>query len=267
MANIKIDLIALDVDGTLLRDDHTLSQATKEVLYEYSRLGTKIALATGRGPTSCFRLIEELELETPLITHNGAVLFNPVNQEVVYQTGYLAHELSAIFTYCRERKLQFDLSTALDMYVEQILPGTEETYKLFQVDPIVVERCDSIEEQIVKFTILSDSSTLDQVYQELRLLFPKYNIIRSGETFIDIIHPRATKGKGLLHLLDILNLKADHVIAFGNYDNDLEMLQYARLGVAMANSPEHVIAQADDVAPSNNEDGVAFYLQKLLNYK
>ena len=90
------------------------------------------------------------------------------------------------------------------------------------------------------------------------------NIVRSGEYFIDIMKEGTTKGKALAMLANHLNVKPKDVVAIGNYYNDLDMLQYAGLGIAMDNSPEDVKAAADVVTLSNNEDGVRLALEKWV---
>ncbi|WP_202078328.1 HAD family hydrolase [Caldalkalibacillus salinus] len=262
MTDIK--LVAIDVDGTLLTDEHELTEHTKNTILKLKDKGIQVILASGRGPTSCIPFVNQLNLTEPLITHNGAVIYHPVTGEVEKEIGFEAQELLPFIEYCREHQIQFDLNTALDMYVEQSTPEAEKVYEIFYINPTRVEDSSQLDEQIVKFTITGQQEQLDDMMQKLAPQFPNWSIIRSGETFIDIIHPKATKGFALQHILKEKNIQPEEVLAFGNYFNDVEMLQLAGTGVAMGNAPDGVKAKADRIAPPNNEEGVAAILQEYL---
>ncbi|MDQ0338881.1 Cof subfamily protein (haloacid dehalogenase superfamily) [Caldalkalibacillus uzonensis] len=264
---MKIKLLAIDVDGTLLHDDHGLSERTQEAIFKIKEKGVKVVLATGRGPRSCDPLIEVLQLTDPIITHNGAVIYNPVHNTAEQQVGFKAKELLPIVSYCRSRNVHFDINTAFDMYVEQLREEFLPLYKQFFVEPVVVDDICSLTDPIVKLTLTDQPYRLDQVMKEIMPRFPDWSIIRSGETFIDVIHPQATKANALRYLLQQFRISADEVLAFGNYYNDLEMLQLAGTGVAMGNAPREVKQLADVVTRTNNEDGVAHVIENMLGDK
>lgn len=264
---MDIRLLAIDVDGTLLRDDHQLSQRTLQAIFRAQREGLKIVLATGRGPRSCDPIIDQLGIMDPVITHNGAVVYHPLRNTAEKEVGFKAGELKEVVEYCRMRDLHFDASTAFHIYVEEVKEAVLPVYERFFAQPITVEDVGQIGETIVKLTLTEDPERLDQVMPDLLRRFPHFSIIRSGATFIDVMHPKATKAQGLKYIMDKLNLTPREVMAFGNYYNDLEMLQLAGTGVAMENAPEEVKKKADLVAKSNNEDGVAQVIERLLEGK
>ncbi|GGK29443.1 sugar phosphate phosphatase [Caldalkalibacillus thermarum] len=264
---MNIKLLAIDVDGTLLHDNHELSERTKEAIFRIKEEGVRVVLATGRGPRSCDPLIEALQLTDPMITHNGAVIYNPVRNMAEQQVGFEAKELLPIIRYCRSRNIHFDVNTAFGIYVEQLREEVVPVYKQFFVEPVVVDDIGSLTDPIVKLTLTDQPHRLDQVMNEIVPQFPDLSIIRSGETFIDVIHPQATKANALRYLLQKFRISPDEVMAFGNYYNDLEMLQLAGTGVAMGNAPREVQQQADIVTQSNNEDGVALVIENMLRDK
>lgn len=257
-------LIAIDIDGTLLHDDHHLSERTKQALLSLQRNGCKCVLATGRSPISCEHLVEQLQLTTPLITHNGAVLYDPVTNKSHLEVGFQTQEISPLVDYCRKNALHFDMNTAFDVYVEQLTPKMKQLYKQFYMNPKVVKDSRELKDQIVKFTINVKKEQLDTVFEELVPLFPQLSILRSGDIFIDVIHPQATKGNALAHVIKHYGIDRTNVIAFGNYFNDLEMIELAGVGIAMENSPIEVKQKADLVTETNNNDGVALIVEQLL---
>lgn len=260
-----MQLLAIDIDGTLLTDEYSMTERTKTAIINIKKRGVKVILATGRGPKSCFQIMNELDLNDPIITHNGAVIFDPVAKQISLEIGFKAEELSPVIQYSRQAGIHFDLCTAFDMYHEGATQEVEAIYKKFNVTPTLVEDSCLLVEQIVKFTLFGDEKKLNQAMEELLPQFPEWSIIRSGETFIDVIHPQATKGSALKHLIQELEIDPKNIVAFGNYFNDLEMLQLAGLGVAMANSPSQIKKSADRVTASNNEDGVAMIVEELLS--
>lgn len=262
---VQVKLIAIDVDGTLLNDNYSISVRTKAAIKQAQDIGVKIVLATGRGPTSCIPIVEELQLKDPLITHNGAVIVDPTSQKLTFEIGFSTEELRPILTYCRSKNLHFDVNTAFEMHVEQVSSEAEFMYEKFYMQPKRWQDVSLLEGQIVKFSIFAEEAKLDVAFDELTSLCKDWRMIRSGEMFIDIIHPHATKGYSLQYLLDSYGIDFKDVIAFGNYFNDLEMIQLAGLGVAMDNSPEQVKELADRVTSSNNEDGVAVLLEEIFN--
>jgi len=261
---MQVKLVAIDVDGTLLNDQYQITDRTKKSLARVREAGAKVILATGRGPGSCYPIIEELQLIDPMITHNGAVILETGTRKVKLEVGYKAAELFPIIQFCRERKLHFDVNTSLDMYIEGFSEDAEYMYEKFFMNPTRVSDASQIDSQIVKFTIFAKEHIIDNVFEEIKPLFPQWSIIRSGEMFIDVIHPRATKGFALQTLMNEYGIKKEEVIAFGNYYNDLEMLELAGIGVAMDNSPEPVKEKANRVTLSNNEDGVALVLEEII---
>ncbi len=263
---MNIKLAAIDLDGTLLTDQYEMTPRTKEAVQNMQKQGVKIILASGRGPKSCDPYHEQLQLADVCITHNGAVIYDRMSGKTWLEVGFEANELRPLIEYCRKLHLHFDLSTAFDMYIERENRRARDIYRQFFVDPIRVADAGQLPKKIVKFTIFDpDETRLDRVMDELVPMFPNWSIVRSGETFIDVIHPRATKGRALRHLLQAYRIQADEVVAFGNFYNDLEMIQLAGLGVAMANAPEEVKEQADRITASNNEDGVALILEELIH--
>jgi Cof subfamily protein (haloacid dehalogenase superfamily) len=259
-------LVAIDIDGTLLNSEHRISARTKRAVQHIQEAGLKVILASGRGPRSVDPFIEELMLADAVITHNGAVIYEKNPASARQEIGFQAKELEQLINYCREKKVHFDLNTAFDVYVEQLSEEAKKIYARFFMEPSVVEDASLVKQTIVKFTISGVEKQIDEVYEQISPRFPGWSIIRSGETFIDVIHPRATKANALQLLLQEYGIRPQQVVAFGNYFNDIEMLEMSGLGVAMDNAPQAVKDKADRVTASNDEDGVAIVLEELLEH-
>ncbi|WP_127588639.1 Cof-type HAD-IIB family hydrolase [Paenibacillus koleovorans] len=260
----RYQLIALDVDGTLLTDDHELTEATRSAVRQAHEAGATIVLCTGRGPGNAIPVLEELGLEGTVITHNGSATVRSSDRAVVHSFPFDPQDLDYFIRYCNEHRLHYDVSTPRDLHIFYDLP--EEGYALYEkflITPIRLEHVGALAEQPVKFTVFSeDPAELDRVEAAWREVDSPLLVLRSGEQFIDVMHPEASKGNALRVLADSLGIDRTQVLAMGNYFNDLDMLRFAGFGIAMDNSPEEVKRAADEVTLSNNEDGVAAALRR-----
>ncbi|MEW9698551.1 Cof-type HAD-IIB family hydrolase [Paenibacillus sp. SI8] len=257
---MKYKLIALDVDGTLLNDQHLLSEQTKETIQDIHDQGCHIVLCTGRAPASTLPILQELGLEGTMITHNGAatVHADERGQSLVNEVAFTLGEIQPMLDYVRREGIHFDVCTPFNMYIEKIGEYEKQMYKKFLISPKLVTDVSEIELPIVKFTLFAQPEVLDRVQQEWedQKLYGDLRMIRSGDLFIDVMSDKANKGNALRDLAATLEIDASEVMAIGNYYNDLEMMAFAGLGIAVANSPEGVRDAADVVTASNNDDGV-----------
>jgi Cof subfamily protein (haloacid dehalogenase superfamily) len=253
-------LIALDVDGTLLNDNYEITERTKQTIRTVHEAGSRIVLCTGRSPVSTLPLLKELGLEGTMITHNGAatVYADVQGTKLLHQYSFAMDEIGSMLGYLRKAGIHFDVCTPFDMYIENLGDYEKAMYKKFLINPHLVKDIAELQEPIVKFTLFSEPDVLDRVQRELDdlKLYGNLRMIRSGDLFIDVMSPVANKGNALKELASSWDIEAKDVMAIGNYFNDLEMMEFAGLGVAVANSPVGVLAAADAVTASNNEDGV-----------
>lgn len=260
---MKFQLIALDVDGTLLNDRHEVTPRVKAAVVAASRGGAEIVLCTGRGSTSALPVLKELGLEGTMITHNGASIVDSASGKVIHETGISPGLAEKYIAYLRERRIHFDMNTSFDLYVNQLEEHVAVVYENMYARPILREAELGLPENTVKLSVYAPKEVLDEVESDWRKWTHSLQFIRSGDNFIDIQHPEATKGKALEKLAEMRGVPREKVLAIGNYYNDLGMISFAGLGVAMGNSPAEVKAAADKVTLSNNEDGVAVVLERL----
>ncbi|NIK77346.1 hypothetical protein FHS15_002482 [Paenibacillus castaneae] len=260
--SLKYDLIALDVDGTLLTDDHVLTKEIRDTVREAADYGAQIVLCTGRGPSGAIPILEELGLGGTVITHNGAATINADNRSVLHQFDMMPEQLLAFIDYCREKSIHFDVNTAFEMMVESMSSEAEAMYHRFQANPAVQDFRLGLPEGLVKFTVFGSKEEMDSVQAEWEGWPMTLKSIRSGDFFIDVHHAEANKGKALQQLAKIREIDSSRILAIGNYYNDVTMLEFAGMGIAMGNSPDAVKLAANAVARSNSEDGVAYALRE-----
>ncbi|MBX7269690.1 HAD family phosphatase [Micromonospora sp. Llam7] len=262
-------LVASDIDGTLLRDDRTLSARTAAVLARISARGTPVVLVTGR-PIRWLKLVyDQLAEPLPAVCANGAVVYDPVNDEVL-RADPLAPELLAEVI----RRLRAELP-GVSLAVE-IVDGRqmrhEAHYPLrWDADDEAIRAVETAEELLsmpaVKLLARAageqDPDRFTQlVATAIAGLAEATHSSRSG--LVEISAAGVTKAAGLAWYCHRIGVDAADVLAFGDMPNDVPMLTWAGRAVAVANGHPAVLAIADEVASANSTDGVAAYLEKVF---
>jgi len=261
---LNYKLIALDVDGTLLTDDHRITEPTKRTIREIYEEGAKIVLCTGRGPTNTEPVMKELGFEGIMITHNGAATVESPSRSLLSIFSFPLEAVMPLIEYCREHRIQFDINTPFDLYTDFLHEGAAVMYKDFMVKPRILPDITTLSEAPVKFTLTGDIRVMDRAESRWSRLGDQLRLLRSGDRFIDIMNAEASKGNALRKLAEQWGIPREQILAIGNYNNDLEMIEYAGLGIAMGNSPDEVKRLADAETDSNNRDGVHKALQKYV---
>ena len=262
---MKYKLIALDVDGTLLNDDHEISKQTMETVKAVSETGAEIILCTGRGPQNTIPFMEQMGLTGYVISHNGAATAKVDTREIVHQFPMDPMSLTPFMEYCRDKGIHFDVNTPLEMFVDSV-EGLDEVirgmYENYLTLPSNLPEWTEFKDPIVKFTMFAESNVIDDLYKELSNWTFDLTMLRSGDYFIDLMNKEASKGNALKQLAMKRGIQQEEILAIGNYYNDITMLTFAGKGIAMDNSPVKVKAAADEITLSNNEDGVHAALLK-----
>ncbi|CRF28679.1 cof family hydrolase [Mycobacterium tuberculosis] len=256
---MQYKLIALDVDGTLLNDNYELTERTVSTLRRVHEAGSRIVLCTGRAPESSVPIMEQLGFEGVLIAHNGAATVEIPGSRLLNEFSFPIEDITGLIQYCRAEHVHFDLNTSWKMYVEHVGDVEATMYEKYMAAPEKVEDVLALSVSIVKFTMFGSQEAMDRVEQNLAAfgLSSSLHAIRSGVHFIDVMLKSASKGRALSKLSEMWGIEPSSILAMGNYYNDIDMLRFAGLGIAMGNSPEEVKLAADEVTLSNNEEGVA----------
>ncbi|WP_128893723.1 HAD family hydrolase [Longirhabdus pacifica] len=265
---MNIKCVALDVDGTLLDDDHQCSSENIAAIREAHDKGIEIVLCTGRSPDSTYPILKnDIGIQGTLITHNGA-LTTDEHLKIVDECGFTIETVTQLVAYCREHAVQWDVNTASDIFCEHVSDEGAEMYKKFFLEPKRIDNVFELKDAtILKFCCYGTISEMDQLekqFASLHLDKLGLRMIRSGDFFIDVIHSDVGKGHALKQFVEQKGIKAEEVLAMGNYYNDLDMLQFAGLGIAVDNAPEEVKLSANEVTVSNNDNAVHTVLHQYI---
>lgn len=262
-------LIAVDLDGTLLNDDKIITEKTKSILSKATQLGHKVVIATGRPFRASRRYYQELYLDTPIVNFNGAFVHHPLDENWgIYHSPLPLDTAKTIIKTCEA----FEVNNV-------IVEVTDDVY-LSHHDDFFIEafgegdprfHTGELEEKLTKDPTSIVIYPKDESADELRdLLEHSHAEVIEQRTWgapwnlIEIVKGGINKSVGLSRIAGHFGIPKENIIAFGDEDNDLEMLEFAGHGVAMENAIEELKDTANTVTKSNNEDGIAAYLETIL---
>ena len=262
-------LIVSDMDDTLLNEQGLLSEETVRAIALAKEKGAGIVLASGRMPRSMSIFARQLALTLPMICYNGAMLFDPVRQEIIHSFPIEKELALELIEFCEARSLRIQayegdcFLTPADDAVARAYRTSLNNLPQMYVTGKPLSQCD-IKPQ-PKLLLIDQPERIRELLPIFQRHFEGRLICTiSRPQYIEFISPKAGKERALEELCRRLNIPPQEVIAFGDGLNDAGMLRFAGLGCAMANAREEVRAQADLIAPSNRENGAAQIIMRLL---
>lgn len=262
-------LIALDMDGTLLNEDKNISKKTYETIMALKALGKRVILATGRPIHGVRRYIHELDLldeDDYVVTYNGALVQSTKDCRVLLDVPLSISAYQELYELSQELGVNIHALTNDSVLTPKNNPYTELESNINQI-PTVVIPVEEISDDIiiVKVMFVDAPEILDQIIIKLpQWVKDKYTIVRSAPFFLEFLDPKVNKGAGVHAITKALGLKQSQVICVGDAGNDLAMIEYAQLGVAMGNASDDLKSAADYITLSNQEDGVAHVIEKFM---
>ena len=268
-----IKLLVLDIDGTITGHSNTLSVTVKEVIAAVQAKGIKVAIATGRMYCSALRFHQEIGSTLPLIAYQGAWIQDPGNDKIHRHLPVSREITQQLLEYFEQPDLRSLLSVHFyindQLYVREITKETDNYQQRSGVNAISVgDLRQLLDHEPTKILALSEDANLtQQLLADLRLKYKPTDLYltTSVPTFLEAANTHVNKGNAVRYLAEeMLGLESHHVMTIGDNFNDVEMLSYAGISVAMGNAPPEVQAIANWVAPNIELDGAAVAIEKFL---
>lgn len=264
-------LIAIDLDGTLLNYRHEITEKVKQAINEVKKRGIKIVLCSGRPIGGIEQYIEVLNLNEEddyVIAYNGALVQNTRTKQPIVDLSLRLEDLKKLY------EISIQLQTPMHFFDIEAIYTSNENINRFTVFesyvndiPLRYRRIDELQTDILlpKIMFINQPEKLQQTIKELpNELYEQYTIVQSAPYFLEFVHPKASKGNAVKYLAQTLGINQNEVMTIGDNGNDLSMIEYAGCGVAMGNAIPTVKNIADFETLTNNEDGVAHALNKLI---
>ncbi|SEH96984.1 hypothetical protein SAMN05192559_106170 [Halobacillus karajensis] len=261
-------LIALDLDGTLLTDEKIISKKTKNTVFNAMEQGHIVVIATGRPHRASIDFYKELGLNTPMVNFNGALIHHPNDHQwdAVHSPLGIRTAHKIIHT-CQELGVKNILAEVKDeVYLDQY---DEELMSIFHTenDPITVGRLQSnLKEDPTSILIHPEEEKIKQLRSELDDHASLIDHRKWGAPWhvIEIVRAGMNKAVGLDKIARYFHIPKERIIAFGDEDNDFEMIDYAGVGVAMGNAINELKDLANHVTHTNEENGIGNFLDDYL---
>lgn len=261
-------IVFSDIDGTFLKSDHSLSARNKTAAKKLEALGIPFVLVSGRMPSAVRLIQKEAEINAPYISYSGALASDfdstPLGSIALSkETALKAKRYINRFypdiecsTYSDDRWITDDDTTPLINAERAIIKRDPEKGDL--------SRLLSNDDPVHKLLCIGDAKRLDSLRLDLIPLFPECRIYKSQPRYLEVMSKDACKSAAATLLCERLGIKAKDVLAFGDNYNDTDLLEFAGTGVAMGNAPDDVKSVADEIADTNDNDGLSKYIERLL---
>ena len=272
-AGSYIQLLVVDIDGTIAGKSNSISKRVKKAITATQAKGIEVAVATGRMYCSALRFHQEINSRLPLISYQGAWIQDPATQQLHQHLSIPKNISEQLLDYFEQPSLRQLLSVHFyigdKLYVRKLTPETQIYAERSNIDAIAVgDLRHTLNNEPTKILALcEDTDVINQLLTNLRRQYTpaELYLTKSVATFFEATHPRVNKGAAVSYLAEeLLGLQRNNVMTIGDNFNDLEMLEYAGIGVAMGNAPPQVKAHAQWVAPSVEEDGAAVAIENFL---
>lgn len=262
-----IKLIATDLDCTLLNDKHEISEYNKKAIKEALKKGLHIILSTGRPTSAASKYMDVLGLDTEMISFNGAMITNKKG-DILYEKnldcdiGRTLIEMGERYKiyhqgFLGERWNICHKDSWLDYYIS-----------IAKIDNYT-EGFDNITDfSFSKFMFIGENKVIKEIAREVEERFGnKVYYTFSRDSYLEVHNPEVSKASALKYIMDRNGIKREETMGFGDNLNDIEMLNFVNVSIAVANAQKNVKEQCKFVTESNVENGVGKFLNKYFDLK
>lgn len=268
-------MVVMDMDYTLLNKNKEVSPGNKEALAEAAKKGVHLVVATGRIYSSARFYTRLLGINTPIIASNGAIIKEDATNKIMFQSILLDEVALKMIRLCKENGLYCHLYSQDTVYTEKIINisqrYSEWNQRLNEEDRININVVESLEKtveeergKILKAVVVDDDEEKLAYIREKIMETGKVSVSQSLKDNLEVMNKGINKGNAIRILSEIYGIKRDEIIAIGDNENDISMVEYAGLGIAMGNAVDILKERADYITGTYDEDGVAQVIREFV---
>jgi len=266
---MKIDLIAIDLDGTLLGSDKKISVKTAGILQlARKRMGVRVVLTTARPPRTSYSYHRQLGLTDPMICFNGALVFDTVTGRLLMHKAISRRIAQGVIHWARKEYPDIRISADIGAkwYTDAHDPAPPEPNGSPPLAPDVVAPIDTwLNQSVTRLRVVGKPEWIDKVVWAVETdISGQVLLVRNSPTHLHVMHPEVSKLFALQTVAQEMGIPPERVMAIGDNANDAGIIQWAGIGVAMANSHHATLALADHITEDNNSDGVGRAIRDLV---
>lgn len=259
-------LMAVDIDGTLIDSRDNLTEETKEAIRLGVEKGLIFTISTGRPIQGVEKLNSLLDLDLPFITYNGAMVVMGKSKNILYEQKMSPTDARQVY----DLGIKYGVLTVIwkenKLYVSRMDELAAKYSKSINTPAIVAEDVDAVlKDGVTKLLWYDDPKNIERYQNEVgQYLRGDINYHISRPIYLEFVDKNASKAIAMQRLGEHFGISREEMIAVGDGYNDLSMIEYAGLGVAMANAKDEIKKKAKYVTLSNDEDGVAHVIYKFV---
>jgi Cof subfamily protein (haloacid dehalogenase superfamily) len=263
---LKYQLIAIDLDGTVLNKEGVIIPSAKEAIQRVLAKGVEVTLATGRMYQPSNRFAEELGISLPLICYQGAMIREPGNGEILWHKPLSLPMARKVITETRQLGVHQYVYIDDEMYVEEI---GEKDLLYAQLNYVELNLVNDLTVLLKKrptgIAARGEPAEIDRLMSRFNVYFGSRVIVNKVHaSFCEIAHPKSGKDNALEYLANLLGIPQQQTVAIGDGPNDISMLKWAGLGIVIGNAPDEVRQAADCVVDIGTQDSFAEAITQLL---
>lgn len=260
-------ILFTDMDGTLLRDDATISDQTRNVLYDMTAAGHKFVLSSGRSLPNIIKTKHDLGLDMPgvyISASNGTLIYECDTERVIFESRLEMDDLKNVWPLAKENDIHIQTYSDTELLAEK----RDKEIDVYMIKcPLPFIATDKPWDVLCKPPVkmlcidLEDHDKLDQFGQMVAQKYPHLTTCFSSNTYLEIFSNKAGKGNSLIWLCNYLNIPIENSYAAGDAYNDVSMLEAAGTGIAMCNGDPEIFEFADKISEfDNNSEGLSQYI-------
>jgi hypothetical protein len=260
-------LVAMDLDGTLLSRDTIITSRTQKALQDCADAGIKVIFASGRMLSSIMRVAGNASYLAGVIAYNGALIAEWPSGRIVRERPIPNATARRLVVDLKKSGVHINIYINDTLYLEEFNEAARNYCRNTVVEPSFAKFDELLhrgEPNPTKILIIGLPEVLDVMTEEYRDRYPELHVTKSRPYFLEFTASGVNKGVALEELARKLGVPRERTVAIGDAPNDLDMIKYAGLGVAVGNSFDQVKVEADLVAPSNDEEGVAWVIERYI---
>ena len=263
-----IKMVVTDIDGTIYTPETGITKNVKDCIQNLVKNDIQVVIATGRTYSSAKHVADMLGIKCPLICYQGG-LVNSYEGEILDVKYLDPIPARKIIADCKKRNIHLNVYVEDKLYVEDDNQYIKDYIGDKGIDYFKVDSFDELDFTKLNklLAIKYDTVFIDSLIEEYRKKYPDIYVVKSAKYFCEIANKEATKGNAIKFLAKKYNIKAEEVMAIGDQNNDIEMVETAGVGVAMGNGTELIKQKADFITDTVENDGFVKAVDKYVRDK
>lgn len=277
---MNLKAIILDIDGTLMNSEKKITEKTKAILLKAQAQGIKVILASGRPIRGMMKVVHELSMDQHhglVVAYNGASVMDCENNAILFNQAMTVEEVKAVLEHVKGFEVLPMIAKDDVMYVNNVFKGmlnhNNKPLNIIEYESrggnyLLCEKADLaafVDFPLNKILLAGDPTYLKENYEAIKAPFAdELSSMFTAPFYYEFTAQGIDKGNALNAVLGPMGIHPEDTIAFGDGQNDLSIIHFAGIGVAMGNAVDELKAAADEITLSNDEDGIEHVLKRYI---